>query len=154
MNLEKLLTTNWQEALQTLLAGILGFLASLAIEWYKKKKNPEEVESNIIKNLTSSANDSIVTYQKVVDMLDDRMVKEKDYFNGEIERSKSECESKISEMKVNYDQIIKDLERKNTTLNEKVITLTREKNILQVEVVELRNTLLRYENSTNTPKIE
>lgn len=155
MNLPPLTLTDTQEQLLiSLSSGLFGFAASWVLEWYKKRKNPKEIEDSVMKNANDAANETIMTSQKVIEMLDTRLEKEKIYYNLLIERSKKECEEKISSMKETYDAIIEDLQAKVIKGDAEIQVLTGEKNTLQQEVLELQNQLKRYESVTVHPKSE
>lgn len=147
------LTDNQETILTTVGGGILGWIGSWLLEWYKKRKNPKEIEDSIMKNANDAANETILTSQKVIEMLDTRLEKEKVYYDGLIERSKKECEEKISSMKETYDAIIEDLQAKVIKGDAKIQVLTGEKNTLQEEVLELQKQLHRYETANNTTTV-
>jgi len=143
------LSDNQETVLTTIGGGVLGWIGSWLLEWYKKRKNPKEVEDSVMKNANDAANETIMTSQKVIEMLDTRLEKEKIYYNLLIERSKKECEEKISSMKERYDAIIEDLQAKIIKGDGEIQVLMGEKNTLQEEVLELQNQLKRYENANN-----
>jgi len=151
------LTESQQQWLTAISGSAFGFLASWFLEWYKKKKNPTELESSVMKNANDAANETIMTSQKVIEMLDERLKKEKDWYEELISRSKKECESKIENMKQIYDAVIEDLQAKiikegieKTDLGNQVAALTVDKNLLQKKVFDLENKLNRYENGSST----
>ncbi len=149
--------SDFKEIIQTVLAGSIGFLSSYFIEAYKKRKSPKEQDSIAFKNITDAANDSVVTQKTVIDMLDDRLTKDRIYYNDLIDRSKKDCEQKIMSMKDLYDGIIQDLQgqilkgmEENLTLGRSVRELTQNKNELERKVEDLTAKLLKYE--TTHPK--
>ena len=142
----------WVKALVTSLGGGIGGIATgWAIEWYKKKKKPRLEDIEVAAQLTTSAKDNVATAkenvatsQALVDLLEGRLTKEREYYEGLIERSKKECENQITDMKNIYDRIIEDLQaqiikgkNENTELSRQVNNLTNDKNKLQQEVASL-----------------
>ena len=136
------------EWLKTLLTsasgGVAGILSAWAIEWYKKRKNPRLEDAEVVTQLTTSAKDNIATTQGVVDLLEGRLTKEREYYDKLVERSKKDCENQIADMKSIYDKIIDDLQaqiikgkNENTELSRQVNQLTTDKNKLQQEVASL-----------------
>ena len=151
MNLHEF--ADWQKTLFSTVAGSgFGFLASFVIEWYKKRKLPREEDRDAATQLISAAKENVATSQSIVDLLDNRLGKERTYYESLIERSKKECESQIGEMKRLYDDTISDLQAQiiksndeKATLSKQVDNLTLDKNALQKEVSELKERLRKYE---------
>ena len=148
----------WLKTLITSISGgIAGVLSAWAIEWYKKRKKPRLEEVEVVSQLTTSAKDNIATTQGVVDLLEGRILKERQYYEQLIERSKKDCEDQISDMKAVYDRIIEDLQaqiikgkNENTELSRQVDNLTTDKNTLQRKVADLtldRDSVQRELNS-------
>ncbi len=135
----------WLKTLITSISGgIAGVLSAWAIEWYKKRKKPRLEEVEVVSQLTTSAKDNIATTQGLVDLLEGRILKEREYYEQLIERSKRDCEDQISDMKAVYDRIIEDLQaqiikgkNENTELSRQVDSLTTDKNTLQRKVADL-----------------
>jgi hypothetical protein len=94
-----------------LFSGLFGFLSSVFIEWFKKRKNPKEVETDISYKINTAAKDNVATAQSVIDILDDRLAKERVYYEDQIGRSKHSCEDKILELKNYYESQIVELKK-------------------------------------------
>ena len=154
--------TNGQETLLSALGGtFLGYLSTFAIEWYKKRRNPKEVEVELSEKINQAASENVATTQKVIDILDARLISERVYYDDLIRRGKEDCQNQILRMKEEYDEIIEDLQTKiirgtaeNAELNRQVVNLTNDKNVLQQEVIDLKVRLKKYENGLNLPSGE
>lgn len=136
----------------SLLYGILGFLSSFLIEWYKKRKNPKEENIDISGKIVTAAKENVETAKNLIDVLDERLQHERKYFEDKIEQSKKDCEEKISDLKLKYDKIFSDAQIKNDEekreLSQKITQLQIDKELLQKQVGELTERLKKYENGT------
>lgn len=151
--------TDFQEIIQTIIAGLFGAFTAYIIEWYRKRKTPKEQEATALKTITDASNENVVTSQKLVEMLDIRLEKEKAYYEGLIERSKKECQEKINSMKELYDGMMLDLQsqvlkgtEENLNMSREIRVLTSEKNELQRKVGELQMRLGKYESESTSKR--
>lgn len=139
-----------RNTLTGLVYGFIGFLSSFAIEWYKKRKNPKEQEADISNKLVSSAKDNVEIAQNVIDLLEDRLKSEREYYDGKIEQSKVDCESQIIRLKESYDRALYEAQKKNEiekkVLSDKITQLEIDKESLQKQVLDLTERLRKYEN--------
>ena len=150
---------DWQTGIiSTAVGGIIGFLASFIIEWYKKKKLPRMEDRDAASQLVTATKDNIATTQSVIDLLEGRLEKERLYYDTLIDRSKKDCEDQIIDMKKIYDDIVGDLQAQIITgnmekneLSKQVEKLTEEKTTLQKEVSELKDRLTKYEKKGTGP---
>jgi hypothetical protein len=139
-----------KKTLTGLLYGFIGFLSSFAIEWYKKRRNPKEVDTEISTKLVISAKDNVEIAQNVIDLLEERLKSEREYYDSKINQSKTDCEEQIMRLKNNYDKALYEVQKKNEDekkeLSDKIDQLQLDKQNLQKEVAELRERLKQYEN--------
>jgi len=158
----------WEKTLiGTMIGTVTGFFASFVIEWYKKIKNPRVLDADLSSQLTIAAKENVATTQTIVDILEGRLLKEREYYDTLIERSKLECTNQILRMKADHDEEISKLKSahekqtddlqvkiitwtaENAELNRQVVNLTNDKNVLQGKVIDLQVRLQRYENNLN-----
>lgn len=133
-----------------LLYALIGFLSSLTIEWYKKRKSLKEVDASVSNSLVNSAKENVEIAQNVIDLLENRLQSERTYYDTKIDQSKADCEEQIIRLKENYDKALFEVQRKNDDekkiLSDKIDQLQIDKKTLQKEVDELRERLRKYEN--------
>ena len=148
---------DWEVTLiSTTLGSIVGFTTSFIIEWYKKRKAPRVMEADLATQLNLAAKDNVATTQTIIDVLETRLLKEREYFNGLVDRAKDDCTGQIEKMRMTHDEQIDELQAKiikgtaeNNELNRQVINLRRDKDILQEKVIDLQIRLQKYENNLN-----
>lgn len=144
------LTEDIKNILTAIISGVVGYASSLLVEVYKKKRNPRELESEVVTKINSAASENIQTAKELVDLLDERLKKEREYFEGEILRSKQQCDEKILELKKNYDRALYDVqikgEQEKFELMRKIKKLEVDKEDLQTQVTELKDRLKKYES--------
>lgn len=140
-----------RNTLTGLLYGVLGFLSSFAIEWYKKRRNPKEVDADVSNKLVTSAKDNVEIAQNVIDLLEDRLKSEREYYDSKIAQSKMDCEDQILRLKTSYDKALFEVQKKNDAekkeLSDKIEKLQVDKQNLQIEVDEFRERLKKYESN-------
>ena len=149
----------WQVTLvSTTIGSLVGFSSSFIIEWYKKKKPPRDADREAANQIVIAAKDNVATTQNVIDLLEGRLEKEREYYDGLIERSKKDCQNQITDMKQQYDNTIEDLQAQiikgnseKNELSKQVEKLTVEKTALQVEVSDLKERLTKYEKKGTGP---
>lgn len=139
-----------RNTLNGLLYALIGFISSFSIEWYKKRRDPKEVDANISNSLVSSAKENVEIAQSLIDLMENRLQSERAYYDDKIDQSKADCEDKIIHLKENYDKALYEVQRKNDAekkeLSDKIEQLQIDKKSLQIEVAELRERLRKYEN--------
>lgn len=161
--------TDWQITLfSTTIGSIIGFFASFIIEWYKKKKNPRIMDADLTAQLTTAAKENVATTQTIVDILEGRLKKEREYYEELINRSNKDFANQIAKTKEDHDQEILKLKTahekqtdelqvkvinwtaENAELKRQVINLTTDKDTLQKQVIDLQTRLQTYENNLNS----
>lgn len=153
----------------SLASGLLGFASSLFVEWFKKRKNPKEVETDISYKINTAAKDNVATAQSVIDILDDRLSKERVYYEEQIDRSKHSSDDKILELKEYYENKILELkkyydkalfdvqikgEQEKFELSKEIEQLKLDKVFLQSQVSDLQTRLGKYEDNAINGKHE
>lgn len=142
----------------SILSGLFGFFSSIAIEWYKKRKNPKEMDASISGTINSAAKENVETAQSLVELLDQRLAKERIYYEDQIARSKISCEEKIMELKTNYDRALFNVqikgEQEKFELSKEIDQLKRDKVSLQFQVTDLQTRLGKYEDDVMNGKHE
>lgn len=127
------------------LYGLLGFISSMAVEWYKKRKSPKELTAEIDSKIVSSAKENVEIAQNVIDLLEERLKGERQYYDSKIEQSKLDCEEKILKLKENYDKALLRVQEKNDkekeSFQKKIHQLEIDKEYLQKQVSELKEIL-------------
>ena len=152
MNLSGL--DDWGKSIiTTLIGGALGFVTSIILKYVEKKKPIEEREADAVKNITDAANDTVITTQKVIEILDSRLQKDREYYDELIDRSRKDCELKIETLKIEHSQQMEDIqsqmiksENEKVIMGERIEQLELEKTALQKRVDELTIRLKKYEN--------
>lgn len=144
------LTEDIKNILTAIISGTIGYIGSLLVEVYKKRKYPREIESEVVTKINSAASENIQTAKELVDLLDERLKKEREYFEDQILRSKQSCDEKILELKTNYDKALYDVqikgEQEKFELMQKIKKLEVDKEDLQTQVTELKDRLKKYES--------
>jgi hypothetical protein len=157
-------STDIKSIIANLFFGFVGFLSSLAVEHYKKKK-PPKTNDEILSQINLAASENIKTAQDLLDAVEDIRRRENEYFKEQIERSKLECQRSIEEVRLGYISIINakiaETERvydekiekiRELALKEKgeflqkIESLERDKVNLQDQVEKLTERLRKYEH--------
>lgn len=129
---------------------VLGFISNLAIEAFKKRKNPRELDSSVTSEISSAAKDTIEASRSIVVMLDERLASERVYFDEQIEKSKKDCEEKIKEMQLRYERELYQVringEQEKYELSKQIDQLKKDKTHLQEQVSSLEARLSKYES--------
>lgn len=136
--------------ISNLVFGLVGFLSSIIIEAYKKRKVPKNQEE-IVSQINLAASDNIRTAQDLLDVVEDIRKKERIYFLEQIDRSQKESEEKINKVTMDYNSALEDVRKKaeqeKMELMEKIHRLEKDKENLQIEVKELKARISKYEGS-------
>jgi DNA-binding protein H-NS len=154
--------------ISTILASVIALLGSVLIEWYKKRKTKKEEliidrdsSADFAGKINKAALDNIQATQTIIDLLEERIQKERIYFTDLLDKSKADCLHQIEEMKVGYDSIIELLKSDNEALNIKINKYSKENLDLSVQVAkqetqitELKRRLSKYENGTTGDRKE
>lgn len=120
---------DWHAIIQSVGGYLGGFLSSLGIEWYRKRKSKPEEKADVTEGINKAALDNVITAQKVSDMLEERLLKDKEYYEERMDQSKKDCIERINEL--NEKQKI--LKASNEILIDKENRLERENQQLSVQ---------------------
>lgn len=146
----KLSAETIQDLFLILSSSFLTFFGSWFIEWFKKRKNKIQEVGDVSSAISGAAKESVDTVKTVIEILDERLQKEREYFISKIEESKIECEKKISDMKLKYEgemanfKLLADQEK--FELRREIDKLKSDKKVLAEMVKELQDRLSVYDN--------
>jgi len=149
---------DWQIALITTISGgIMGITTSLVVKWYERRKPTRVSDTEYAKQIADAASDTVTVSQKVIDLLDARLTREREYYDKVIERLNHDFNDQLAEMKTEHDSTISDLqsritkgEKEKENLSKQVAQLTLEKEGLQREVTDLQERLKNYDGLNNS----
>lgn len=146
----KLSSETIQDLFLVLSSSSLTFFGSWFIEWFKKRKNKMQEVGDVSSAISGAAKETVDSAKTIIDILDERLQKEREYFTSKIEESKRDCEKKISEMKAVYEgemynfKLLADQEK--FELRKEIDKLKKEKNELEEKVEILQERINEYEN--------
>ena len=147
-----ILQTDTQDIIAGLLGAFAGFLGSLIIEWYKKRRHPKEINSDALEKINEAAQKNVESARTVIELLEDRLAEERSYNDSQIYKSRRECEDKIVVLQDRYKEEIEKLRKEvnetkeeNVSLKSKITELTKDNEKLVIQVFDLTERLKKYE---------
>jgi len=150
------LTEDQMQLLGNAISTLLGIGGTMGTQYVLKRKSKQEEDTDATKTLNDAAKENILTTQSVVNMLQEMLTDQQNYFTAQLGRVEQGFEKKANDLTA-YGEKLKNenenlynengrLGRENTSLSIKLAGAITDVDVLTNRCDDLQKRLSKYEN--------